>query len=201
MALRITQPPPQVLEIIKAALQSHIGSGSRVAAMRGADLPQVSASVAHQVYNLNLNDLAGADPLAQAQLVGWRHLITSGNQTAMAAEVACDDRGGNLRFSHLHEGPLVGGLAQALVAAEHAPEVIQGSYEVRVLRIPSIYVMALWLKANTPGKDLFVPAAPTNRLLTPGHMYAAAEFADLLKKIAQEHIQHPFNSAPKLQMP
>ncbi len=201
MALRTIQPPPQVLELVKAALQTHLGGGARVAAMQGATLPQMSATLPHQVYSLNLNDLVGADPLAKAQLVGWRHLITGGNQTAMAAEVACDDRGGSLRFSHLHEGPLVGGLAQALVAAEHAPEVNQGSYEVRVLRIPSIYVMSLWLKADAPNTDLFIPVAPTNRLLTPGHMYAAAEFADLLKRIAQEHIQHPFNSAPKLQLP
>jgi hypothetical protein len=197
MTLRTTEPPPRVLELVKAALQAHIGSASRVAAMRQADLTQLAASAPHQVFTLDFNDLLGTDLFSKARLVGWRYLVTGANRTAMAAEVACDDKGENLRFSHLHEGPLVGGLAQALVAAEHTSEVVQGSYELRVLRIPSIYVMALWLKANTPDKDLFVPAAPTSRLLIPGQMYSASAFADLLKKAAQAHAQHPFDSSPK----
>ncbi len=44
-------------------------------------------------------------------------------------------------------------------------EVAKDDFELRVLRIPALYVMAFWLHGEK--KDILVPMPPTNSRLNP----------------------------------
>jgi hypothetical protein len=49
---------------------------------------------------------------------------------------------------HVNAGPFVEGFVRAVPAAEHSSEADADDYEVRELRIPALYVVALWLRGR-----------------------------------------------------
>ena len=51
--------------------------------------------------------------------------------------------------------------ATAIAAAQALPQVGLGSFELRLLRIPALYVMALWLHTPAAIGELLLPLAPT----------------------------------------
>ena len=56
-----------------------------------------------------------------------------------------------------------------------------GNYEVRMLRVPALYVVALWLKDLDGDDDLIVPLVPAPAFLEAGRAYREAEFLDTLE--------------------
>jgi len=55
-----------------------------------------------------------------------------------------------------------------------------------MLRIPALYVIALWLKERISKGDLLVPLEPTHPAFTPGRIYTANEFEATLRRVAEE---------------
>jgi len=93
---------------------------------------------------------------------------------------------GNLRE------PVVNGTvtwtAKAIEAAEHLPEVEAGNYELAVLRVPALYVIALWLKGTgaKPPDDIFIPLEPAPTGLTGGERVSARDFNAALVALKAE---------------
>jgi hypothetical protein len=125
------------------------------AAAAGAE--DMALSVPHPVYDVGLDDIERGRLTSAAKLTGWRYLLVGGEEAVAAAEVASAD-GTAVRFSHFNEGPFVGSTVEGLTAAERLPEVKSGNYEVRLLRAPALYLIALWLHGTR--EDLFLPLPP-----------------------------------------
>jgi hypothetical protein len=53
------------------------------------------------------------------------------------------------------------------------------------LRLPAVYLMALWLKDRSEDDDLLVPLAPTPPGVEPGRSYDESELFALLRDQAR----------------
>lgn len=215
MPLKIDQPPPAAYIVLADAV-SRMGAlgGAAARSVNVADPSRLIASVPHKVYVLDADDIANGRNLDSARLVSWRFLILDGQTPVAAIELSCDAQGQNPKFASINSGPFVAATRDAVLGAESLPKVINGDYELRALRAPSVFVMALWLKDLQGADDLVLPMGPVNQAVAPaaqiastlGRPSAAAplpqsptDFIDALKPSA--NAARSFDSTPKVQPP
>ncbi len=194
MGLKFATPPAGGMEIVASALAqlARLRPAPEVAAAGAGSPPERRLVSPQEVYFLGLDALAGAKPLAAATHVGWRYLVVEGDRAVEAAESTTGD-GGPLRFSLVSRGPQVQGfvdaihVAEALADAEPGPE-----WVLRCLRIPALYVDAVWL-ADPHGRrtqDRLIPIAPVFPPLVANHVYTPAEFFRTLLPSAKKRLAH-----------
>ncbi|MEH1017762.1 MULTISPECIES: hypothetical protein [unclassified Micromonospora] len=158
MPLNMPEPPGRMREETRAKL-------GRVAGVRGMGLPALGAaapenvevSTPHQVFTMGLDDVEAGGGLERARPGGWRFLLESGGEVIASAETAETPEGA--RPPTFNEGPYVGATATAVKAARALPQLATARFELRLLRIPALYLMALWL--HSPTTDLLIPLAPS----------------------------------------
>ena len=162
MALRVPAPPTEAADAVHTTFQAFADSGTfRLPALRNATGP-LQLTQPHQVFTLGLADLAAGRGLEAAEPSGWRYLVQEGDNALAAADTVATGPGNEYVFSAFNEGRFVTSTAQAIQAAQAIPEVSQGDFELRLLHVPGLHVMALWLhdvKGNA--SDLLVPLEPS----------------------------------------
>ena len=186
MALTHSRPPAKALDIVRTALGSLIDQPTGTAhdmALGGTE--NLRAAAPHKIYFVGLQDVAGGRLLSSAKLTGWRYIIVKGDYPMAAAELGTDESGGGLEFSQLNQGPFVSSTVEGVSLAERLDEVLSDNYEPRLLRIPGLFVIALWLHGQTQN-DLLIPLPPTRPELEP---YATYTEEDFLKAIQQAAIK------------
>src|SRR5439155_13299048 len=97
-----------------------------------------------------------------------------------------DMKGENLKFSHLNQGPFVEETIKGVKYAESLNEVLNNNFELRLLKIPALYIVALWLHAE---QDILFPLPPTHHVLKPYSTYNEEEFARALSGPAIERLK------------
>jgi hypothetical protein len=156
--------PPAPKPALRSALTA-LGSPTavrdpRTPALRSASGP-LSAELPLPVHVLDRITKPGRRP--RTRLAGWRFLIHSGDRAVAAAETMLTPDG--WAFSHFFEGPYVPSTELALRQAE----AITGSFQPRLLSVPELYMLTLWLHGDTTADaagghpeptDLLVPLAP-----------------------------------------
>jgi hypothetical protein len=158
MPLQLPTPPPNAHSLIVEAIGRLSTAAGAANVVTGVDNPSLlNAALPHRVYTLGGADILQLRNLDRARLVAWRFLIQYGSKTVAAVEFACDASGANLRFAKLDAGPFAQGTRDAVAQAEKLDSVKDASYEVRVLKAPSVYVIALWLKNQGTGDDIVMP--------------------------------------------
>jgi len=177
MALVIPTPPAEAANAIHATFQPLADAASfRLPALQNAT-GTLSLAQPHQVFTLGLSDLVAQKGLAAAQPTGWRYLIQDGENALASAEAVTTGSGDEHVFSAFNEGPFVASTASALKSVQSLPQVAAGSFEPRLLHVPALHVMALWLyDAQAPGSDLMVPLAPSPIESPAGQAIPAAQF-------------------------
>ena len=187
MPLQFPSPPGDGLAALQQGLQAvHAAQQAAppgVAALAVA--PHSSAMRPRPVYELGLNDLAAGKGLEAAREVSWRYLLVSNNQVRQAAEIIPGPAGGGSRFGALTTG-YVAGEEEALRLVDQLPEVQQRTYEIRGLRVPALYVMALWLKDLGGDQDRFVVLPPAFPPVQPLRPYSTSDFLSLLHPMAAQ---------------
>ena len=149
----------------------------------------------HRVHNLRLTDLGKPGALRDAPMTAWRYLVEDDGAAVASAEVGVDAKGAVRGLDHVNEGPFVKATAAAQKAAEKLPQVRDGKVEARVIRIPALYVMALWLKDLDGDSDVIVPMAPAPPYLEANRPYTEREFLKALAGPAKARAQ--FSNAPQ----
>jgi hypothetical protein len=183
MALYTTDPDPEVVEVVRAQLAQLVGRPEfRDRALARANPLGLALAAPHDVYVLGLDELAEGARLADARLVAHRFLVLDDSAPLASAEVATDERAGLM----VTEGPYVDGTARAIENAEERDDVADA--EVRMLRIPALYLMALWLHERDGGNDILVPVEPAPAPLEPGRYYPADEFLAELAAMARQRL-------------
>jgi hypothetical protein len=137
-----------------------------------------------------------AEGIAGTRLAGWRFLIRCGDRAVAAAETMLTPDG--WAFSHFFEGPYVASTERALRQAE----AMQQSYQPRLLSVPGLYMLTLWLHGDLTADgatghpaatDLLVPLAPA----PPGiAAHRPHRVADLLPALTQRATPPPLLGSP-----
>ena len=131
---------------------------SPMAAMR---METLSHSEAHPVYFVPLDALAEGKLLNAARQTSWRYLLVQDNAAVAEAEISAGSRRAkgaksrSLDFVSLTQGPFASATVDALAAAERLPQVARENYELRLLNIPAVYFVALWLHGAKD--DILIP--------------------------------------------
>ena len=153
-------------------------------------LESLSHSEAHPVYVVPLDALAEGKLLEAAKQTTWRYLLIQNNAPIAEAELAAGVRGAkgaksrSLDFVSLTHGPFAGATVDALGAAERLPQVVRDDYELRLLRIPAVYFVALWLHGAKD--DILVPMGQPPGGLKANDPYTEAQVIDALRGSVQQ---------------
>jgi hypothetical protein len=124
---------------------------------------------------------AGGTPATR--LAGWRFLIRTGDRALAAAETRLTPDGWT--FAHFFEGPYIASTERALRQAETLTQ----AYQPRLLSIPSLYMLTLWLHGDLTADgstgglqagDLLVPLAPAPPGIASHLPHRVAELLPLL---------------------
>jgi hypothetical protein len=186
MGLLISDPPKESLAALRESLNTLSARGSfSDRGLREARPEQISATVPHAVFNLTLG--AAKDGKTEAaRMTGWRYLLAVDEQVLASAETRSE--GGLQAFSHVNAGPFVGGTVEALAVAERAAESDERQLELRLLNVPALYLMSVWLQPSGSGKGdaVFVPIAPAPTGFEPNRVYEEGEFLDALRSAAEQ---------------
>ncbi|KAK1177808.1 hypothetical protein B7755_006250 [Streptomyces sp. NBS 14/10] len=130
-----------------------------------------------------LDDITAPDGPPRARLTGWRFLIRDGERTVASAEAMLTADG--WVFSHFSEGPYVSSAELALSQAESLPSV----YQPRLLSIPELYMLTLWLRGepdvdaeegHLAAADLLVPLTPAPPGIAAHRAHRAADLLPVL---------------------
>src|SRR5215471_2294373 len=131
---------------------------------------ELEHSEPHPVYVATLDDLAAGKLLSAARQTGWRYLLvhddevvaeaelSAGRPAAKGAKGAKKSRSAKkeeLTFAGLTHGPFSAATVEGLHAAESLPQVEKDDYELRLLKVPAVYLVALWL--HGANEDILVP--------------------------------------------
>jgi hypothetical protein len=192
MPLHVPDPPAQGIEIIRDALSSAATQPSVAASAVAEAGPQnLTTAASHQVYSVGLRDLAEGRLLAAAELKGWRYIIFEGDRPLAAAELRVGD-GETLHFSNVNRGTFAASTVEGVRRVESLEEVRNEDFELRVLDIPGIYVVALWLHGP---REIIVPLPPLPEGLEPFGIYEEGTVIERLRGRAEQRLQ--FDDRPR----
>lgn len=154
-------PPSQAAEAVQSTFRSFAEHRTfRSPALSKATGP-LQLVEPLQVFTLGLNDLVASRNLEAAKSTGWLFLVQDGDNTLASAEAVPTGTGDEQVVSAFNEGRFVGSIADAIRSARGLPEVSKDDFELRLLRVPGLYVTALWLHKAVGTGDLLVPLAPS----------------------------------------
>lgn len=173
-------PPADADAAVAAALQRFAGvPDSRLHALEGLRPAELAATAPHQVFNLGLDDLASAaGALGSTRATGWRYLLRQDGRVVASAETVTGP-GGGAQFSHFNSGPFVASTASAIEVAEGLDQTRDAAYELRLLHVPALYTMALWLH-GAGDDDVLIPLAPAADGVEADRAYPAGELLAIL---------------------
>lgn len=182
-SLRHLDPPDDSLSAAEEGLRRMSESGAASSReLRRTPTERLRLTRPQPIYVLGLDNLRAGRGLQAAQLTGWRYLVQADDARtprplALARTTVSPD--GAHQFSSLNYGPFVAGTADAIRAAE---QMRLADSDVRVLEVPALYLVALWLDHGQ--ESTLVPIAPAPPGIEPHHAYAAQELLDLLAQLA-----------------
>ncbi|MFD6423971.1 hypothetical protein [Streptomyces sp. NPDC060198] len=181
MPLHVPPAPAPALRSVLTALGSPTAvREARTPALRSAQGP-LSPELPLPVHVL---DRATADgPAPATRLAGWRFLIRAESGTVAAADTVLTADG--WAFSHFFEGPYLGSTERALRQAESTATL----HQPRLLSVPELYMLTLWLHGDTAAdpasgavapNDILVPLAPAPTGIAAHRPYRAADLLPVL---------------------
>lgn len=147
---------------VRAAFASLRASSKRPPAfLRAHRSVQLSLALPHEVWDLGLDAIASGAGLGQARFSAVRHLVMG-----PAGVVAATETPTGSPLAHVTVGPLAQATVDAVRAIETRPEVASDDFEVRLLRVVPLQLLALWLHGPREMLVALPPAPPELKALT-----------------------------------
>ena len=153
-------------------------------------LEALSHSEPHPVYYVSLDALADGKLLAAATQASWRYLLVQDDAAVAEAELSVGRRGAKgagakpLAFLGLTHGPFTAATIESLGAAERLPQVAAADYELRLLKVPAVYLAALWL--HGANDDILVPMGDPPGGLKKNRPYTEAAVIKALRGVVEQ---------------
>ncbi|MEW1775432.1 hypothetical protein [Streptomyces sp. NPDC086777] len=193
MPLQVPPAPAPALRSVLTAL----GSPTAVREARTPSLRTAQGPTTPELpLPVHVMDRITPEGVSATRLTGWRFLIRCGDRAVAAAETMLTPDG--WAFSHFFEGPYITSTERAL----HQAEALQQSYQPRLLSLPGLYMLTLWLhgdctadgaEGHPAATDLLVPLAPAPPGIAAHRPHLVAELLPVLT--------HRITSAPLLITP
>jgi hypothetical protein len=198
MGIEFAAPPPKLVAALSSDLKKNATRGEwTISTLSGMTGSKLSIGSGHRVYTMGLDQIAAGYKASQLEPQAWRFLVTAGKETVAAVESdnAPSTKAGTGKLASVNAGRFVESTASALAALAGEKSVAsEGKSEPRLLRIPALYVMALWLHDEKTGKDSVQVLAPAPDFLTVDKVYGMDEFLAALKAPAEQRLA--FDDAP-----
>ncbi|WP_405935782.1 hypothetical protein OG338_02670 [Streptomyces sp. NBC_00726] len=156
MPLHVPPAPAPALRSVLAALGSPAVREARTPALRSAPGP---LSPEHPLP-VHVLGVAPGGLAPATRLAAWRFQIRSSERAVAAADTMLTADG--WAFSHFFEGPYIASTELALRQADG----MTGPYQPRLLSIPDLYMLALWLHGD-PAADASCGAPDPDDMLVP----------------------------------
>ncbi|MFE7567153.1 hypothetical protein ACFU76_09330 [Streptomyces sp. NPDC057539] len=188
MPLHVPPAPAPALRSVLAAL----GSPTAVRDARTPALQSVQGPLSPELP-LPVHVLDQVGPVARGtaptgrtprtRLAGWRFLIRSGDRAVAAADTMLTADG--WAFSRFFEGPYVTATERAVRQAES----LGTAYQPRLLSVPELYMLTLWLHGDTEADastgspapaDILVPLAPAPPGIAAHRPHRVAELLPMI---------------------
>ncbi|MFR0353996.1 hypothetical protein [Streptomyces sediminimaris] len=180
MPLHVPPAPAPALRTVVTALGSPTAvREARTPSLLHAQGP-ATAEVPLPVHVLDRLTPAGA---SATRLAGWRFLIRCGERAVAAADTVLTPDG--WAFQRFFEGPYIASTERALRQAES----MQQPYQPRLLSVPGLYMLTLWLHGDPTADgatghpaatDLLVPLAPAPPGIAAHRPHRVAELLPVL---------------------
>ncbi|GAA0637901.1 hypothetical protein GCM10009535_12980 [Streptomyces thermocarboxydovorans] len=180
MPLHVPQAPAPALRSVLTALSSPT-------AVREARTPSLLAAQGPLTPELPLPvhvlDRITAEGVSATRLAGWRFLIRGSERAVAAADAVLTPDGWT--FSRFFEGPYIASTELAVRQAEAMAQ----PYQPRLLSVPGLYMLTLWLHGDTAADgatghpaatDLLVPLAPAPPGIAAHRPHRVAELLPVL---------------------
>jgi hypothetical protein len=137
----------------------------------------------YPIYTSTIPALLDEKFLGAAQLTGWHYPILAGESLQGLAEIASVDPQGSsdLSYASQYDSDYAEEIQQSILGAEGLPQVKEGDYELRILRAPSLVLLAVWLHGVD---DLLLPVAPAPTKLREKVAYTEDELTKALRPLA-----------------
>ena len=74
-------------------------------------------------------------------------------------------------------------------AAQRTGRDAKEDYELAVIRVPALYLTAVWLKGKGGAADVIIPSESPMSPLTAGKRYSPEEFTAALKPAAEQRLR------------
>jgi hypothetical protein len=186
MALQPATPSPMHDEQVLRHLRRAGTQPKNQNALAGAAPEELEMDVPHRVYTLGLDQVVAGADLDTAVPSGWRYLLKQGDQVVAAAQTVTD-AGGQAAFASFNSGPYVESTSKALSTAEQYAGAGEGSdddWEPRVLHVPALHAMALWLHTDAETTDVVLPLPPVAAGIEPNRRYTVPDYLAALRQLA-----------------
>ncbi|MER6082025.1 hypothetical protein [Streptomyces sp. NPDC001833] len=193
MPLQVPPAPAPALRSVLTAL----GSPTAVREARTPSLRTAQGPATPELpLPVHVLDRITPEGVSATRLAGWRFLIRCGDRAVAAADTMLTPDG--WAFSHFFEGPYITSTERAL----HQAEALQQTYQPRLLSLPGLYMLTLWLhgdctadgaEGHPAATDLLVPLAPAPPGIAAHRPHLVAELLPVLT--------HRITSAPLLITP
>ncbi|MFE9613543.1 hypothetical protein [Streptomyces sp. NPDC006012] len=180
MPLQVPPAPAPALRSVLTALGSPTAvREAPTPSLRNAEEP----TTAELPLPVHVLDSITEEGRSATRLTGWRFLIRSGGRSVAAAETMLTADG--WAFSRFFEGPYIASTELALRQAEALPE----TYQPRLLSVPGLYMLTLWLhgdcaadgaEGHPAATDLLVPLAPAPPGIAAHRPHRVAELLPVL---------------------
>jgi hypothetical protein len=180
MPLHVPQAPAPALRTVLTALGSRTVVGeARTPSLLSAQGP-VMPGLPLPVHVL---ERVASEGVSATRLAGWRFLISCGGHAVAAAETRLTPDG--WVFSHFFEGPYVAATEIALRLGES----LRQPYQARLLSVPELYMLTLWLHGDCTADgaighpaatDLLVPLAPAPPGIAANRPYQVSDLLPVL---------------------
>ena len=182
MSLKLVSASPDVAALAKPRLLYSL----RKQLQEG---PNSSITISHPqpLYTATTDDVL-EHTITNAELPdAWQLLVLRADEPLATLEMRIE-RDSDGEESYHYAGVFIGPYTRSIYMALNRAEIIASetslSYELRVLRIPTVYLYAVWLHAEN--SNLIIPCAPAPGPLEPNHEMEPDAVCDALRDLADK---------------
>jgi hypothetical protein len=192
MAIHIEPAPEEGAQIVQQRLAPpDPGAMAAANAEANASRPRrLPILLSYPVYSADLEDVLDKRRklLQRAELTSWHYILGSDDKVDALAEVA---EGMPMEFASKQPADFADAVLAAIARARRLEEVKTSDYELRLLRVPELYLFTVWLHGDK--RDVLLPVRPFNRALQElnGEAFTERQVVEALRPIAEVRAAAP----------